>query len=277
MKIVINGDGSCRGTPGPGGWAALIHSFPEGAEEQRLLATGGAASTTNQRMEVEAMIHALKWVWKYASRGDQVTLRFDSQYALKGTFEWLPGWKRNGWKNAAKAPVSNSDLWETVDRTLEAIRSKGVNLTPEWVKGHKGDPDNEAADKAAGEMSQLWKDRPEEAQARGVKLQPYVEKPKPEPGEKPAAKAPMVRKIKDEIKNGEPVLMVFAFEPSDESMIPYRGMPVVMRYEDGWRMPGPIAGDAFPDEAFAGWVKVAGIAMLPLESDLTPEDDTPEP
>lgn len=260
MKIVIHGDGSCLGTPGAGGWAVLIHRFPQDAPESRILITGGADGTTNNRMELEAMRHALLWVRDNAREGDEVTFRFDSEYVLKGAFERLGKWKGNGWRTGANAPVANLDLWKLLDVDLSDARASGAVLRPEWVRGHTGDPDNEAVDAHAGLMSALWKRDPGAAGLRGTSLEPYQEAELAAP----AAKSPTIRKITAAIKTGDPVLMVMAFETRDPSLSAYRGVPVVMcNPGDGWRAPGPDTGVIFPDEAFEGWVRVPGIETLP--------------
>lgn len=128
-------DGACRGNPGPGGWGALIRL---GSHEKEI--SGGEAATTNNRMELTAVIRALE-----ALKGPiRVRVYTDSQYVQKGIKEWIHGWKRNGWKTAAKEPVKNKDLWIELDelRKLHEIEWH-------WVKGHAGHPENERADALA--------------------------------------------------------------------------------------------------------------------------------
>ena len=135
--IVIYTDGACKGNPGPGGWGALLKS----ASSQKEL-FGGELVTTNNRMEMTAVIEALSAL----KRPCQVTLHVDSQYVLKGMTEWLAGWKARGWKTAAKQPVKNVDLWQRLD---ELVSNAGHKIDWHWVRGHNGDPGNEHADMLA--------------------------------------------------------------------------------------------------------------------------------
>ncbi len=135
--VEIYCDGACRGNPGPGGWGALLRS---GANERRLY--GFAAETTNNRMELTGAIEALKALKKPCA----VVLWTDSQYVKKGMTEWLAGWKARGWKNAAKEPVKNVDLWQALE--TEALRHK---VDWRWVKGHAGHEGNEIADQLANQ------------------------------------------------------------------------------------------------------------------------------
>jgi ribonuclease HI len=128
-------DGACRGNPGPGGWGALLRS---GKNEKELC--GGEAATTNNRMELTAVIRALEAL-KRQSRARVYT---DSQYVQKGISEWVHGWKRNGWRTADKKPVKNVDLWKRLDE-LAALHDTEWH----WVKGHAGHPENERADRLA--------------------------------------------------------------------------------------------------------------------------------
>jgi ribonuclease HI len=128
-------DGACSGNPGPGGWGALLRS---GAHEKEL--SGGEAETTNNRMELMAAIEALNAL-KKASR---VRLHTDSTYVKDGLTQWIHGWKRNGWKTAAKKPVKNKDLWQALDEACARHEIEWV-----WVKGHAGDEGNERADALA--------------------------------------------------------------------------------------------------------------------------------
>ena len=136
-EVVIYTDGSCSGNPGPGGWAAIVDK----AGERREI-TGGEPQTTNNRMELMAVIKAL------ASLDEPSTVRVvtDSQYVAKGMKSWLHGWRRKGWKTASGAPVKNRDLWEELDRLASPHR-----MSWEWVKGHDGHPENERADTLARE------------------------------------------------------------------------------------------------------------------------------
>lgn len=137
IEVVIYTDGACRGNPGPGGWGALLRS---GAHEKTL--SGFDAATTNNRMELTAALMALRAL-KQPSR---VVLWTDSEYLRKGMTEWLPGWRARGWKTAAKQPVKNADIWQAL---IEAAAAHEIDWR--WVKGHAGDPGNEAVDTLATE------------------------------------------------------------------------------------------------------------------------------
>lgn len=138
MKAVeVHTDGACLGNPGPGGWAALLRY---GARERELV--GGEADTTNNRMELMAVIEALQAL----KRPCKVELYLDSQYVRQGITEWIHGWKAKGWKTAAKQPVKNADLWQQLD----ALVHGGIHqINWHWVKGHAGDFGNEKADALA--------------------------------------------------------------------------------------------------------------------------------
>ncbi|HET8848436.1 MAG TPA: ribonuclease HI [Marinobacter sp.] len=134
-KVVIYTDGACKGNPGPGGWGVVLR-YGEASKKLH----GGEGHTTNNRMELMAAIQGLRAL----NRASKVELYTDSQYVRKGITEWLAGWKRNGWKTAARQPVKNADLWQALD--AETARHT-VNW--HWVKGHAGNPDNELADELA--------------------------------------------------------------------------------------------------------------------------------
>jgi ribonuclease HI len=137
MNIDIYTDGACSGNPGPGGWGALMRM----GDTQKEIC-GGEPDTTNNRMELLAVIEALGALKR------PVTARVftDSQYVQKGISEWIHGWKRRGWKTAANAPVKNDDLW----RRLDALaHGSGHTIEWCWVKGHAGHPENERADALA--------------------------------------------------------------------------------------------------------------------------------
>ncbi len=134
-KVEIFTDGACKGNPGPGGWGALLRA---GNHQKELF--GGEPNTTNNRMELTAAIEALKAL----NQSCKVELTTDSQYVRKGITEWLEGWKAKGWKNSAKKPVKNVDLWQLLD---EQVKRHQVNW--HWVKGHSGHPENELADQLA--------------------------------------------------------------------------------------------------------------------------------
>jgi ribonuclease HI len=133
--VKIFTDGACKGNPGPGGWGVLLRY---GDKEKHLW--GGAPETTNNRMELEATIQALGAL----KRECQVILTTDSQYVRKGITEWIHGWRKNGWKTAAKKPVKNADLWQALDELTQRH-----NVEWRWVKGHSGHPENELADQLA--------------------------------------------------------------------------------------------------------------------------------
>ena len=133
-EVVIYTDGACKGNPGPGGWGVLLKS---GATEKELY--GGERLTTNNRMELMAVIQALQAL----KRPCAVKLNVDSQYVLKGMTEWLPGWKAKGWRTAAKQPVKNQELWQALD---ELVNNAGHVIEWRWVRGHNGDIGNERAD-----------------------------------------------------------------------------------------------------------------------------------
>lgn len=139
IHVEIATDGACKGNPGPGGWGAVIRS---GGREKEL--SGGAPMTTNNRMELTAVIEALNAL----KRPCAVALSTDSRYVMDGLTKWIHGWRKNGWKTAAKQPVKNAELWQAlVDATA---RHK---ISWEWVKGHAGHPDNERADKLASDAA----------------------------------------------------------------------------------------------------------------------------
>src|SRR6266403_1142147 len=127
--------GACRGNPGPGGWAALLI-----AGKQRKEVSGSETTTTNNRMELMAVIGALNAL----KRRCAVKLYTDSKYVLQGYTEWLPGWKARGWRTAAKEPVKNIDLWQRLERAAEPHQVEW-----HWVRGHAGHPENERADALA--------------------------------------------------------------------------------------------------------------------------------
>ena len=137
MSVEVFTDGACRGNPGPGGWGVLLRY--KGSEKTLY---GAEPETTNNRMELMAAIRALESLTRQCS----VKLTTDSQYVQKGITEWLPNWKRRGWKTAAKKPVKNADLWKRLD---EAVAGHEVEW--HWVKGHSGHPENELADALANQ------------------------------------------------------------------------------------------------------------------------------
>lgn len=138
-------DGACKGNPGLGGWGALLR---HGTYEKSIC--GGEADTTNNRMELMAVIEALRVL----KRPCQVRVHTDSQYVQKGMNEWLSGWKARGWRTADKKPVKNADLWQELDKL-----SAQHELSWLWVRGHAGDPGNERADQLANEGVEVARQR----------------------------------------------------------------------------------------------------------------------
>ncbi|TWG86714.1 ribonuclease HI [Cupriavidus gilardii J11] len=135
QDVTIYSDGACKGNPGPGGWGAVLVA---GGHTKELF--GGEANTTNNRMELTAVIEALRAL----KRPCRVAVYTDSQYVQKGISEWVRGWKARGWKTAEKKPVKNADLWQTLD----ALASEH-DVQWHWVRGHNGHPGNERADALA--------------------------------------------------------------------------------------------------------------------------------
>ena len=133
--VEIFTDGACSGNPGPGGWGALMRWR---GEEREL--SGGEPETTNNRMELMAAIQALEVL----KRPMDVSITTDSVYVRDGITKWIHGWRRNGWKTAAKKPVKNADLWQRLETAAEPH-----NVTWHWVKGHAGHAENERADELA--------------------------------------------------------------------------------------------------------------------------------
>lgn len=138
-KIEIFTDGACKGNPGPGGWGVVLRL---GVHEKEM--SGHDPATTNNRMELTAVIEALRALKSPCD----VSLHTDSRYVIDGITKWIIGWQKNGWKNAAKKPVLNADLWRAL---LEA--KNGHRITWHWVKGHDGHPENERADRLASDAA----------------------------------------------------------------------------------------------------------------------------
>jgi ribonuclease HI len=134
-SIEIHTDGACLGNPGPGGWAALLRF--NGTDREL---AGGEAQTTNNRMELMGAIAALEALKEPCA----VVLHSDSKYVLQGISEWMPGWKRKGWKTAGGSAVKNQDLWQRLDAAAAPHRMQW-----QWVKGHNGHPENERVDALA--------------------------------------------------------------------------------------------------------------------------------
>ncbi len=133
-------DGACSGNPGPGGWGVLLMAREDGKTLKTRELSGGEALTTNNRMELMAAISTLETL----ARPSKIRIVTDSVYVRDGVTKWIHGWKRNGWKTAAKKPVKNDELWKRLD---EATRRHDV--TWDWIKGHAGHAENERADELA--------------------------------------------------------------------------------------------------------------------------------
>ncbi len=136
-RVELHTDGACSGNPGPGGWAFILKHPASGKSIER---SGAEAQTTNNRMELMAVIEGLATL----TRPSSVQLFSDSEYVLKGMREWLKGWKARGWRTAAKQPVKNADLWQRLDELASEH-----TLTYHWVRGHSEHPENERCDQLA--------------------------------------------------------------------------------------------------------------------------------
>ncbi len=136
-RVLIHTDGACSGNPGPGGWGAVLQ-YNGHLKELK----GGAAQTTNNRMELTAAIKALNSL----KRPCDIDMFTDSKYVKDGLTKWINNWKRNGWKTAARKPVKNAELWQALD---EAVKRHAISW--HWLKGHSGDEMNERADALANE------------------------------------------------------------------------------------------------------------------------------
>ncbi|MAH73998.1 MAG: ribonuclease HI [Cellvibrionales bacterium TMED49] len=134
-QVEIFTDGACRGNPGPGGWGVLMRY-----KSKEKILYGGVLETTNNRMELTAVIEGLKALKRYC----RVTVVSDSNYVLQGVQKWLPNWKRCDWRRNSKTPVKNIDLWKKLDFVMQ-----GHEITWQWVKGHSGHAENERADSLA--------------------------------------------------------------------------------------------------------------------------------
>lgn len=146
MRVEIFTDGACSGNPGPGGWGAILRC--RGVEKEL---SGGEAETTNNRMELTAVISALAALKKTCN----ITIYTDSKYVMDGITQWMPNWKSNGWKTSnKKAPVKNIDLWQRLDELSQQHEIRWV-----WVKGHAGHAENERVDKLAREGAKAVADK----------------------------------------------------------------------------------------------------------------------
>ena len=140
VRLYAYTDGGCSGNPGPGGWGVLLEARDDQTVVRERELSGGEAETTNNRMELTAAIQALEAL----ERPSEITIVTDSTYLKDGITKWIHGWRRNGWKTAAKKSVKNEDLW----RTLDAAQARH-RVHWDWVKGHAGHDGNERADKLA--------------------------------------------------------------------------------------------------------------------------------
>lgn len=141
MRYEIFTDGSCRGNPGPGGWGVLIKNLDTGSEE---ILRGGDPKTTNNIMELTAVIRALEEFEVVDNQSPKIKIYSDSNYVVKGITEWMVGWIAKGWKTAARKPVKNKELWKQY-----LTVSDGLDIELEWVKAHNGQPENELVDDVA--------------------------------------------------------------------------------------------------------------------------------
>lgn len=139
-KLYAYTDGACSGNPGPGGWGVLMFAKEGETVLKSRELSGGAGATTNNQMELTAAIMALETL----ERPSAITIVTDSSYVKDGITTWIHGWKRNGWKTAAKKPVKNEELWKRLDAATQRH-----NVTWEWIKGHAGHVENERADELA--------------------------------------------------------------------------------------------------------------------------------
>ena len=151
-KLFAYTDGACSGNPGPGGWGVVLEAWDGAALVKSRELSGGAAETTNNRMEMMAAIAALETL----ERPSVLTVVTDSTYLKDGITGWIHGWKRNGWKTANRKPVKNTDLWQRLDAAQTRHR-----VTWEWVKGHAGHAQNERADELARAEIKALKERGE--------------------------------------------------------------------------------------------------------------------
>ena len=143
MHLELWTDGACSGNPGPGGWAAILLALDaDGAVVKQLELSGGDPATTNNRMELQAVIEGLRAL----KRPCKVVLYLDSQYVRMGITEWIRGWKAKGWRTSTKQPVKNVELWQELDKL---VAEGGHQIEWRWVKGHSGDVGNERADMLA--------------------------------------------------------------------------------------------------------------------------------
>lgn len=144
MEITVHSDGACKGNPGPGGWGYLMDQ----PGQARLERCGGEWQTTNNRMELMAVLLCMEEVIQNYPADTTVKIVMDSEYVRKGCTEWVHGWAANNWRKADKKPVVNDDLWK---RTLKCLQSLGSRVSFQWIKGHSGHSGNERADQLANQ------------------------------------------------------------------------------------------------------------------------------
>ncbi len=158
MELVAYTDGACSGNPGPGGWGVLMIAKRDGEVLKESEFCGGAPETTNNRMELQAAIEALDAL----TRRSSIKIITDSSYVKDGITKWLFGWKKNGWKTAAKKPVKNEELW----KQLDAAQARH-DVTWAWIKGHAGHEENERADALARQGMEPFKPQKQKAEPPG--------------------------------------------------------------------------------------------------------------
>lgn len=145
LKTLIHADGACAHNPGPGGWAYNICI----AGVVNIHQSGGAPHTTNNAMEMDAVIHALRWIHQQQLPIGEITLRLDSRYVLDGLEKWSLQWRVNNWRNTKRQPISNQDRWRCLDQHRHLLEADGVLMQYEHVRGHTGDVDNTRVDQQA--------------------------------------------------------------------------------------------------------------------------------
>lgn len=146
MRVVVHTDGACSGNPGPGGWGAIVCFWNGDTLIERIELSDTNLTTTNNKMELSAAIAALQHIraLTHFHQSIPITVISDSQYVVSGATIWLPNWVRNSWRASDKKPVKNQDLWKAFE-----FATAGLSVAFEWVEGHAGNPDNEAADALA--------------------------------------------------------------------------------------------------------------------------------
>lgn len=146
LRIVVHTDGSCLRNPGPGGWGAIVRLWNGDTLTERVELTDADLTTTNNKMELSAVLAVLHYIRGRSDfdRSTPITVISDSRYVVDGFTQWLPNWVRNGWRSSDKKPVKNQELWKAFE-----FAAAGLSLAFEWVKGHSGNAENEAADALA--------------------------------------------------------------------------------------------------------------------------------